>query len=349
MRCIFLFLLSFAANQSFGQAFIFNQFFQPSVRLNTEYTPDMGTRLLGSSSDALSYGRANFNLILPIKSKLGVKVDWLEALKAARNIRSFKLKDVGKIARIKMYQIFWNVRPQVFFLQYSPSDSAQSAYFPQKQQAFGLSTGITGIHTLRRFRLLFYSFNAGFVEDKTSVRQMQPNMTAVIGIAHINRVIYYWYYGAYLNYSNGRFIPAPFFGIEANLAKKLWLNITLPVQMRLGWQLSKMTKLDLVLGLNGYSSGFTFDQPINGGTDPQRGFYSGFQFRISATYNVKLGKQTKLFFEAGVIPARRFNILRSADNLYTPQLNPTVYGGFSIFYSFKKSLLGSVIDGLISF
>ena len=77
---------------------------------------------------------------------------------------------------------------------------------------------------------------------------MQPNMTAVIGIAHINRVIYYWYYGAYLNYSNGRFIPAPFFGIEANLAKKLWLNITLPVQMRLGWQLSKMTKLDLVLG-----------------------------------------------------------------------------------------------------
>lgn len=128
---------------------------------------------------------------------------------------------------------------------------------------------------------------------------MQPNMTAVIGIAHINRVIYYWYYGAYLNYNNGRFIPAPFFGIEANLAKKLWLNITLPVQMRLGWQLSKMTKLDLVLGLNGYSSGFTFDQPINGGTSPQRGFYSGFQFRISATYNIKLGKQTKLFFEAG--------------------------------------------------
>lgn len=344
---LFCFVVFVLAQTLSAQAFIFNQIFQPSVRLNVEYTPDMGNRFYGNSQDALSYGRANLNLILPIKSRLGLKVDWLEALKAARNIQSFKLKDIGKIARVKMYQVFWNIRPQVLFMEYAPTDTAQAAYFPRKQQAFGLSTGITGLHTMRRFRILFYAFNASFLEDKTSVKQLQPNVTAVVGVAHVSRVIYYWYYGAYLNYYNGRFIPAPFFGIEANLAKKLWLNITLPVQMRLGWQLSKMTKLDLVFGLNGYSGGFAFSQPTP--TTNTRGVYRGFQFRVSATYNVKIGKQSKLFFEAGFIPARQFSLGNSSDNLYQPTLNPTVYGGFSFFYAFKKSLLGSVVDGLISF
>lgn len=334
------------ANQMNGQAFIFNQIFQPSARLNVEYAPASGGDLLGGNSDKFGYTRANFNLIVPIKSKLGVKVDWLNAIDKLKNWRQLRLKDIGDVARVKMYQIFWNIRPQVFQADYLPKDSLNFNPRP-KESTFGLSTGITGLHLLRKFRILFYSANVSFMEDRNSIRQINPNFTAAIGVAHINRVIYYWYYGAVLSYNNGRVLPAPFFGIEANLMKKLWLNITLPLQMRLGWQMSKKTKFDFVTGLAGFSNGFGYQQA--NATDYTRSFYSGFQLRVSGVFNFKIGKQTKLYLEGGVLPYRRLQLGKTADNFYKPTLNPTFYGGISLFYSFKKSLLGSVIDGLISF
>ena len=78
------------ANQMNGQAFIFNQIFQPSARLNVEYAPASGGDFLGGNSDKFGYTRANFNLIVPIKSKLGVKVDWLNAIDKLKNWRQYR-------------------------------------------------------------------------------------------------------------------------------------------------------------------------------------------------------------------------------------------------------------------
>ena len=342
---VLIFLVVGLSQTIVAQLFIFNQLFQPSVRLNVEYMPD-GSRWLGNAPDRLEYGRANMNLIIPVSQKMNMKVDWWAAVGKVPKLRQLRFKDIGDVAQLRMRQIFWNVRPQVSYFQYNTTDSL-GAPFRSPQQAYGVSTGITGVHLLRKFRLLFYSVNAGFMEDANSVRRIHPNFTTVVGVANINRLAYYWYYGVYINYSNGRVLPAPFLGIGANLMNKLWLDITLPVQMRLGWQVSKRTKFDFVAGISGFNSGFGYQ--TSGSTDWQRSFYSGYQVRTSLVWNWRIGNQTKIYLEGGYLPIRNLSFGRGSDNFYQPTLQPSFYGGVSLYYSFKKSLLGSVIDGLITF
>jgi len=302
----------------------------------------------------MGYVRGNVNLILPVASRLSVKVDWLEALKLANKLRRLRfgaLKDVGEAVQVKMYQIFWNVRPQWAQVQYAPTlldTSAQSAAL-RSRQLYGLSTGITGIHNLRRFRLLLYQFNVGFVEDAQSLRRLHPTATAVFGIAHI-RPFNYWYYGVYLHYNNGRFLPAPFVGLESNFARRWWLNITLPVQVRLGWQFAKNARWDLTAGLVGITGGFSVAAPPPAAPDEQqRTFFTLTQLRVSTSLQLRLGKQARLQLEAGYLPWRRFNIGRAQVMGQFDHPAHAVYGGFSLFYAFKKSLLSSIVDGLIAF
>ena len=326
-----------------AQSFIFNQLFQPSMRINSEYAPQ-ATLPFGEGTDKISYAKMDMNFIIPIKSKLGLKVDWQEALKAAWNFRSLKLKDIGKVARVKMYQIFWTARPQVYHLQYASPDTSLAQKLGNPQTIYGLNTGFSGVHTLRGLRLLFYSANIGFMESQTSIRKMHPSFTGLIGVVHLNRLFYYWYYGAYLNYNNGRVIPAPFFGIEANLARKLWLSITLPVQMRLGWQLNKSSKIDFNISLQSTANGYS---PLDLLVD--RNFFTDWQLRVSAIYTLRLGKQTKLFLEGGMIPWRKFTLGKGVVNYHKLDAKPAPYVGLSLYFSFRKSLLGDVVDNLLKF
>lgn len=334
-----------------GQAFIFNKFFQPSVRFNAEYAYDLG---LNSNHDQISVGRSNMNFVIPIKSKLGLKMNWMELLKVR------KLGDLRKVARVKAYQIFWNIRPQITTLQYIPRTNTQTVWpFENKDFhiTYGLSTGITGLHALRRLKVLFYSFNISIDEDLNSIRKPHPTFTGVIGVARPLGLFTYLYYGGYLSYSNGSVLPAPFIGIQTKIAKRLWLNITLPVQARLGWVISKKVQLDLVAGLNSVGSGYGVASTGQNTSVIERYNFSEVRFRTALTWNFKLGKQTRLYLETGFLPYRRFSLgerfwifgKQSPYPVPAPKVAPTVYGGVSLFYAFKKSFLSSMIDGLIIF
>ena len=65
----FLFIATF----SNGQSFIFNQFFQPSIRFNSLYSHDFNFQ----NQDQLNIGQFNINCIIPVKSKLKLKVNVL--------------------------------------------------------------------------------------------------------------------------------------------------------------------------------------------------------------------------------------------------------------------------------
>ncbi len=345
-------LLLFACPAS-GQTFLFNQLFQPSIRLSGEYAP---ADLLPSGAPAqLGYARANMNLILPISSKIGIEVNWLEALKLANKLRRWRLgalKDLGEAVHVKMHQVFWNIRPQWGLMQFQPSQADSSnrvAALGGNTQFYGLSTGITGLHNLRRYRLLLYQFNVGFIEDAGALRRLHPTATALFGIAHL-RLFNYWYYGVYLQYNNGRFLPAPFIGIESNFARRWWLNITLPVQVRLGWQFAKGARWNLTAGLVGWTGGFSFAAPPPAAPDElERSFFTLTQLRLSTSLQLRLGKQVRMQLEAGYLPVRRFGI--GGGQPFNQQIAPahTAYAGFSLFYAFKKSLLSSLVDGLIAF
>jgi len=172
-------------------------------------------------------GQANINCIIPIKSQLKLDVDW-------KKILTLRFK---KAAKLKAYQIFWNFRPKFIYLDLQYKNSAEANPFHNKPQfSYGFSTGITGVHLItkpkKKPKFLFYSVNVGMMEDYKSIQRTPlPSVNALIGFAHIKSLDFYWYYGIYFSYDNGQIIPAPFFGIQAKLSKKIWVNITLPVQV----------------------------------------------------------------------------------------------------------------------
>ena len=322
-----------------GQSFIFNQFFQPSIRINSQYNHDFGW----PNKDRLNSGYLNINCILPIKSKLKLKVDW-------KQILSLRFK---KASRIKAYQIFWNFRPKLQYLQLQYKNSPTQHPFQQKPQiSYGISTGLTGIHLmakpLKRPRFLFYNFNLGFLEDYKSVqRGPNPEINGLIGVATLKNLHFYWYYGLYLSYNNGLFIPAPFFGIQAKIAPKIWVNITIPIQLKIAWKVTNRFKLDIGLSLTNLSTPFGYQESAS--NTIERYVLAGFRLKTGVNLNIKLSKQTKLYLEFGCLPYQRIQFRRNQVPFVSPLTGPSWYTGVHLFYAFKKSLLSATIDGIIMF
>lgn len=320
-----------------AQSFIFNQFFRPSVRVNTFYSQDFGS----SQKDRLSIGDVNVNCIIPVASKLQLKMDWKKVLQ-------LKLK---KAAKLRLYQIFWNFRPRVVYTQLDYNSNNNLHPFDDKAHwSYGFSTGITGVHLLpkplKKPKFLFYQFNIGLLESPQSIRvNPLPNVTTLVGVANIKSFNFYWYYGVYLAYNNGQFIPAPFFGIQAKLSKRFWVNITLPVQVRFAVKFSKHFKLDIGASLAGFGTpfGYEFNNNI------ERYVLGGLRIKTGAVLNIKFNPQATLYLEGGAFPYQLTNFRGEGAVFKQPELGIPVYAGLSFYYSFKKSLLGSVVDGIIMF
>lgn len=321
-----------------GQSFIFNQFFQPSIRINSTYSHDFNFL----DKDRLHQGQADINCIIPIKSKLKLKVDWKKLL-------TLRLK---KTAKLKAYQLFWNFRPKLMYLDLAYKDTTALHPFKQKKHfTYGFSTGISGVHliakAMRKPKLLFYSINIGLQEDLQSIQTTPiPSVTAMIGFAHIKNFNFYWYYGLFFSYNNGQIIPAPFFGLQAKLSKGIWVNITLPVQIRFSFKASSTLKIDLTAGLSNFST--AFGHRANHQTI-ERYVFGNFRIRSSITANIKLSSHAILYLEAGCYPYQFPSFRWNSPPFPSPTLSPSVYGNISLYYTFKKSLLGSTIDGIILF
>jgi hypothetical protein len=320
-----------------AQSFIFNQFFRPSVRVNTLYSHDFNF----NQKDRLHVGDVNVNCIIPIASKLQLKMDWEKVLK-------LKLK---KAAKLRFYQIFWNFRPRIVYADLGYQSTSSRHPFDNKAHvSYGFSTGLTGIHLLakplKKPKFLFYQFNIGLLESIQSIRaNPTPNITTLIGVANIKSFNFYWYYGIYFAYNNGQILPAPFFGIQAKLSKRFWVNITLPVQVRFAIKFSPMVKLDIGASLAGFGTpfGYEFNNNI------ERHILGGLRIKTGAVLNLKLSPQATLYLDVGAYPYQLTTIRGEGIVFDQPQLGIPFYSGLSFYYSFKKALLGSVVDGIIMF
>lgn len=322
-----------------GQSFIFNQFFQPSLRINSSYQHDFNFL----NKDRLHIGQADINCIVPIKSQLKLKIKWDKLL-------TLRLK---KATKLKVYQLFWNFRPRMAFLDLKYKNANLENPFQNKGHfTYGFTTGLSGIHLiakpLKKPKLFFYSVNVGMMEDFQSIQRSPiPSVTAMLGFAHIRNFNFYWYYGFFFSYNNGQIIPAPFFGIQAKLSRILWVNITLPVQIRFAFKISKKFKLNLSVGLSNFSTAFGYQNSNN--RLWERHLFNNLRIRGALTANIKLSARTTLYLEVGCYAYQFPNFRWGTITIETPALSPSVYGGLSLFHSFKKSLLGSTIDGIILF
>lgn len=335
--CIYLILVCLcSSNHLFSQGFIFNQLFQPSVRLNAFH----GTEVI-QGSDYLSTTDINMNCIIPISSRIKLDIDW-------KKVFTLKFK---KSAKIKLHQVFWNFRPRInlLSLQYQ-MPSIDHPFSGKLKATYGLSTGVTGVHLISKKifkpKLLFYQFNIGLQEDELSIQTTPiPTISLLAGIAHIKSPNFFWYYGVYFNYNNGLILPAPFFGLQAKLLPNCWLSIVLPVQIRMAFKLSKRFKLDVGASISGFSTAFGYQQS----NMIERYAIGGTRLKTGFNLNIKLSNQLKLYIESGVIPLQFTNFRLGEPPFAKPNTQLSAYGGFALFYSFKKSLLGSTIDSIILF
>jgi hypothetical protein len=337
-----LLMLAFlcCAGRSTGQSFILDRIFQPSMSINTELTFD-----LNQNNDKLHIAKLNANLIIPVKSKLDLEIEW----KKIFNVRSWK--DVKNMASIKAYQIFWTLKPQLTGVQYVPTGNKISPFSNPYSVAFGVQTGITGIHLMKKFRLLLYSANISIQEDIHSYNKLRPNGTALLGVVHFKGFRYLWYYGLALSVNDGQNLPVfpvPFLGAYLKLGNKIWWNITLPLQTRIEFKPNSNLRVDLLASLGNYGFGFG-SNVLN--RDYSRHYISGLQLKTGLAFHFKTKGGTKFFLEAGYLPFRafQFDAGKTSRPFANPELGPTPYFAFSVFYGLKKSLIGSSLASFLNF
>ncbi|WCL81906.1 DUF6268 family outer membrane beta-barrel protein [Saprospira sp. CCB-QB6] len=319
-----------------AQSFILNRFFQPSLQLNADYQLPGAEQL-----EAPHIARFSAQLVVPIKSKLGLGIRWNKIWEVR------KWQDLAKMGKIKAYQIFWTFKPQ-FTQLYPQAGLADSLGFmnPKGQQALGLQTGITGIHLIPKWRLLFYSFNLGMQQDISQLDRTQPYFQGAIGVVNFKRIFYYWYYGLAVSASADQAFPVlalPFIGTDLRLGKKTWWNITLPLQTRLQYKFNRYSKLDLLASLG--STGMGYPSPRTG----QRLYFQQLHLRTGLALHLKSKKGWKLYLEGGYMPYRQLDIL-GQEHLVVPDLAPSPYFACSLYYGLRqKSLIGDQLQGLLNF
>lgn len=350
MYKLLILLLSTASLSA--QSLIFNQLFQPSVRVSGEYSwPN------SQANSPYSMGHVQVDAIVPIKSKLGLEVNWKElfSVETYSKLRKFRLRDIKELknlGRVKLYQLFWTFRPQIQLLRWD-GQFGSSPLGADNRLSYGFQTGITGIHLRSKLRFLFYSFNVQLMEDHRSIGKLEPGVQFLVGMAKpkLKPSPLVWFYGLYFSYMNNQFLPVPFAGVEVNFFRKAWLNITLPVQVRLGWQVESDVRIDLLMSLNNRAGAFGMEQLDSLGRPANiRSYYNFNRLRTGLSLTWRLNKLSKLSVEGGIYPWLQMHSgLRNGGEQRVNYSGFMPYVGFSYFRSFKRSLLGSSIDELIRF
>ncbi len=316
-----------------------SKFFKPGLKAELLYHPD---QLL--HENFLDMGNARIGLSIPIKSKFAIKAD----------LSKFKwtdLKDLGNWKKLgsnlqkyltpKMHQIIWNVNVNYYRLQMRDVFDNQPD-FNAELNLVGLNTGVTGFHYLKKARVLFYSGNVGLVENISEIKGTRPHGAILGGVAQMTGINSVMYFGAYLGAGNGTVLPAPIFGFDTKIAKKLRLNVTLPVQVKLTYK-QKKNKLSAYVALSGFLSGFE-----NSSNQYVTGALTASFFKTGLNYNLKVGKRMRFYIDAGWADWRRFNFGVTTTEATKARLQGTPYIGFGIDKKLGKSLFDSSIGNMLN-
>lgn len=300
-----------------------------------EYISDFG-----DDGDHLSTFKTRVGASIPIKSKLGVEMNWEKLLEVR------KLKDLLKVPRIKAYQIFWNINARS--IMYDFRRAATNPYQINGGKSlwtYGLSTGVTGMHLLPKFHVLFYTGNLSFSESAGSIARLSPGFNAAVGVAKIKNPFTYYYGGIFMSYENGQFLPIPFLGIESRLGEKFWFNITLPLQIRFGMKMRDKSKLEVLASMGGNGSGFVFSN------NNYKSFFRYSHMKTGMMWNKPLNKRTRLYLEGGITLLRsaRLDDVQDLGAGQNPKLGFAPYVAGTVYHSFGKSFFGQNIGDILGF
>lgn len=318
----FFFSVNFFLNAQTFEVEQIQQLFRPRLKFDSKYIFDSK---FNDTSSVFNSKDVNAVFTFPLKSKLNadVKLD----------LSSLKLKDILKNSvRIKASQTLGMIRVNVKQLNIG-FDS-----LPLKNN-YTIAGGILGTWLTKKYRVGFYSTNIAIAEQDITLNKLMPRFSGVIGQLHVRGLRKNYFYGLAASYSDGLFIPAPFFGASVPINKKVIFNFILPVQLNVQFKTNKFM-LTTGISAEGYRTGIVYNH-----TRLNANYTSVVAF---TTLKYKFNKIFVARVEGGYILYQNWKYTKT-DNLKTNfniQPGPYVQVGFNVL--FGQSLWEKVLEGIIS-
>ncbi len=342
IKSLFTILACFFTLYGHSQIRFLPAFFRPSLEMEVDYLSNPFKKD-AALMETLS---ANIGAVIPVKTKLGVKMDWSE-LKQLLKVRKLKdLKYLTRIVQPKAKQIFWNFNVNGRQLEYTGKFISPIQDFAnEKNYIFGLSTGITGLNYLKRRFFMIYAFNAGFSEDANSIEKIHPNATVVLGAGKLHSLKLYSYWGMMVFYTNYRILPIPFIGLEAKLSKKWHFSATLPAEMSLIHRINKKIKISARVAYDGFTTGL--NNQIFPETEATRYGLRFGHLRVGPVFEAKIKKKTRISASLGWTGFQQLQLSNKREVRFNDQPNASFYAQIHCSHQFGKSLFDSSIGAMI--
>ncbi|MBA2613630.1 MAG: hypothetical protein H0U95_16830 [Bacteroidetes bacterium] len=297
------------------------QLFRPRVRVESKYITDARFK---DTSGVFNQKEVNSIFTFPIKTKFSadVKLD----------LQSLKIKDILKNSlRFKASQTLGVLRLTARQINIGFDT------LPQKN-IMNATAGLMGLRLSKKYRVQFYSATVTIAEQDKTVNNAVPRASALFGQLHLRGLKRNFFYGIAATYSDGLFLPTPFFGGSEPIGKNFVFNYTLPAQVNLQYK-DNNTLITVGASFDGYRNGILYVTKRK-----NLNYYAGLTY---ASFRYKFSRSLMARVEGGYIFYQNLQYTKT-DNVPTKfGINPSPYVqvGFSVL--FGKTFWEKVFDNVI--
>jgi hypothetical protein len=319
------FILVLFCSGLIGQTFDLEQVeqvYRPRLKLDSRYIFNSSfSDTTGNFSDLNS----NAVFTFPIRSKMDADLNFDPGNFSLKNFLKNPLK-------IKLSQTLGSIR-----VGYRQTELSFDTLLPKKN-FYNVSASLMGMKLDRKFRIVFYNVGVNVLEQDKTFDQFRPRINALIGRVHVKGLVKKYYYGLGLVYSDGLFIPLPFFGGSLPYGDKFVLNFTLPATVNFQFKLNK-TNLYLGASADGFRSGMEMD-----GMRTNLNHTGGQAFLM---VRHKMNNSLMLRFEGGYYFYSNLSISNTFFNSRTYNIQPGPYVNLGVNILFGQTLFEKVSNKVL--
>ncbi|HEY1039689.1 MAG TPA: DUF6268 family outer membrane beta-barrel protein [Bacteroidia bacterium] len=329
-KLLLILLMSFTVVQIYAQSFDLDQMQQiwrPRIKADFRY---LGSAKFADTSGSFSTLDQSCVITFPIKTKFsaGLELD----------LSSIKLKDILKNSiSVKASQVMGSVK-------FGAKQMHMGLDSMNNRNLYYANAGVFGLKLTKKYRVLFYSVNAGFNEQQQTLKSMGLRSSGVIGQFHIRGLRKNYYYGLAAVYGDRAFIPVPFFGGTQPINDRMTFNYTLPAQMYVQYNINGKNSLSAGVTLDGYRYGMEYKN--------QRVNFNYASVALFTTYKVKVNKSFGFRVNGGYNAVQYVKFTEIDKTKTTYQLKPGFFVEAGFYTLFGKNLFEQIVqaidqDGLI--
>lgn len=299
------------------------QIFRPRLKVDSKYIFDSKFK---DTSGVFNQKEANAVFTFPIKTKFNADI--------GLDLKNLRLKEVLKNSiRVKASQTLGLIRVNTRAVNIGFDT------LPQKN-IYNATAGLLGMRLTKKYRVMFYSLNASIAEQDKTIYNPVLRATALIGQLHLRGFKKNFFYGIAAVYSDGLFIPAPFFGGSEPLGKKFILNYTLPVQINLQYKNDKRTIITAGLSADGYRTGINYLTKRLNLNYTSAVAYASIRFKFSRTFVGRI--------EGGYVFYQNLRYTKTDNYRTNFNISPGAYVQVGFNVLFGKTLWEKILDGLVN-